>query len=99
MTDNTFSSAGNINLLRQNEIAMLQKGICPRRYERNVPMFGLEGQRTLLKSHVAVVGCGGLGGIVLNSWPVTAWDRLPLLMGMCLRRAISIGKFWPPWIR
>ncbi len=81
MTDNTFSSSGNTNLLRQNEIAMLQEGICPRRYERNVPMFGLEGQRTLLESHVAVVGCGGLGGYCVELLARNGVGQITLIDG------------------
>lgn len=81
MADNTFSSSGNTNLLRQDEIALLQEGICPRRYECNVPMFGLEGQRTLLESHVAVVGCGGLGGYCVELLARSGVGQITLIDG------------------
>lgn len=47
---------------REVEILALSMGIVPLRYERNLGTIGLEGQRRLLESTVAVVGCGGLGG-------------------------------------
>lgn len=31
------------------------------RFERNIRLFGAEGQRRIRSSHVAVIGCGGLG--------------------------------------
>ena len=47
---------------REVEIAALEQGIVPRRYLRNMGTIGLEGQIKLLRSAVAVVGAGGLGG-------------------------------------
>lgn len=44
------------------ELAALENGICPSRYERNIGTFGMEGQAALLRSRAAVAGCGGLGG-------------------------------------
>ena len=46
------------------EIAALNIGICPMRYERNMGTIGIEGQIKLLCSSVAVVGLGGLGGLI-----------------------------------
>ncbi len=46
------------------EAALLQAGIAPSRYLRNLNAFGLQGQLRLLKSTVCIVGCGGLGGRV-----------------------------------
>ncbi len=44
----------------------MDKGIWPRRYLRNRPSISLAQQITLSKSHVAVVGAGGLGGHVIE---------------------------------
>ena len=51
---------------RRAEITALRNGICPSRYERSVGTFGLEGQARLLESRAAVVGCGGLGGWIIE---------------------------------
>lgn len=44
----------------------LQNGILPARYQRNRNMIGVEDQLRLFQSRVAVIGCGGLGGYVLE---------------------------------
>lgn len=49
---------------KQIEIAALQHGIVPERYQRNMGTIGIEGQLKLLSSEVAVIGLGGLGGMV-----------------------------------
>jgi molybdopterin/thiamine biosynthesis adenylyltransferase len=51
---------------RQAEIWACENGICPSRYERNIGTLGLEGQARLLSSRVAVIGCGGLGGWIVE---------------------------------
>lgn len=51
---------------RQAEIRCLQAGVMPTRYQRNRGTVGVEGQLRLLRSAVAVVGCGGLGGWVIE---------------------------------
>ncbi len=48
--------------LRDVELAALEAGFMPRRYLRNLGTVGLEGQIRLLRSRVAVIGLGGLGG-------------------------------------
>ena len=50
----------------QIEVAALEQGIIPRRYLRNMGTIGWEGQIKLLRSTVAVVGAGGLGGTVVE---------------------------------
>jgi len=50
----------------QIEIAALEQGIIPRRYLRNMGTIGWEGQAKLLRSTVAVVGAGGLGGTIVE---------------------------------
>ena len=44
------------------EIMLLEEGLIPERYARNIGTYGIFGQLLLLKSKVMVVGCGGLGG-------------------------------------
>lgn len=45
---------------------ILQSGYLPARYQRNQQMISTEQQLKLHQSKVAVVGCGGLGGYVLE---------------------------------
>ena len=52
--------------LGQVERAVLRRGLVPSRYERNVGTLGCEGQLRLLEARGAVVGCGGLGGVVVE---------------------------------
>jgi len=49
---------------KEVEIAALEKGIIPERYQRNTGTVGIEGQIKLLRSKVVIVGAGGLGGTV-----------------------------------
>lgn len=51
---------------REVEIAALENGIVPERYQRSMGTVGIEGQIKLLKATVGVVGAGGLGGFVLE---------------------------------
>lgn len=48
------------------EELILQGGYLPARYQRNQQMISTAQQLKLFKSKVAVVGCGGLGGYVLE---------------------------------
>lgn len=48
------------------EKCALENGIIPRRYERNIGVLGVEGQLKLLCSSIAVIGCGGLGGVIVE---------------------------------
>jgi molybdopterin-synthase adenylyltransferase len=48
------------------EDAALALGLLPVRYQRNRQTISIEDQRTLLHSCVVVVGCGGLGGYVVE---------------------------------
>ncbi len=52
--------------IREIEAAALAAGTRPARYSRNGTTIGLEGQRRLHAARVAVVGCGGLGGYLLE---------------------------------
>jgi molybdopterin-synthase adenylyltransferase len=51
---------------RDVEITALKNGIVAWRYIRNIGTIGLDGQVKLLKSSVAVVGAGGLGGTIIE---------------------------------
>lgn len=63
----TSQLAGKHNLThREIELAALEQGIIPERYQRSIGTVGLKGQSRLLKSTVGVVGAGGLGGFVLE---------------------------------
>ncbi|PLX93915.1 MAG: thiamine biosynthesis protein ThiF [Desulfuromonas sp.] len=52
--------------LPEVERLALENGLLPARYQRNQAMLSLDDQRRLFASHVAVVGCGGLGGYVIE---------------------------------
>ncbi|MEJ2745694.1 MAG: ThiF family adenylyltransferase, partial [bacterium] len=60
-----ISSATGVGL-REVEIAALEGGIVPLRYQRNVGSLGIEGQLKLRLARVAVVGAGGLGGTIIE---------------------------------
>lgn len=51
---------------REVEIISLKNGICPSRYQRNIGTIGISGQIKLLSSRAAVIGCGGLGGWIIE---------------------------------
>lgn len=44
----------------------LEEKIVPERYEKSMGSLGRKGQAKLLRSHFAVAGCGGLGGLVID---------------------------------
>ncbi|HYG97676.1 MAG TPA: HesA/MoeB/ThiF family protein [Terriglobales bacterium] len=48
------------------ERAALSAGLLPLRYQRNRNAISVQDQLTLCRSRVAVVGCGGLGGYVIE---------------------------------
>ncbi|BCG48027.1 Tungsten-containing aldehyde:ferredoxin oxidoreductase cofactor synthesis adenylyltransferase [Citrifermentans bremense] len=54
--------------LRYHEVEALalENGIFPARYQRNRNMISIEEQLKLFRSRVAVIGCGGLGGYVIE---------------------------------
>jgi len=52
--------------LAQVEFQALASGILPGRYQRNRQILSCADQRTLFASQVAVIGCGGLGGYVVE---------------------------------
>lgn len=50
----------------QVEEVALERGILPARYQRNRRTFSVTDQLALFRSRVAVVGCGGLGGYIIE---------------------------------
>lgn len=52
--------------LAQVEEVALERGILPARYQRNRKAMSVHDQLTLFRSSVAVIGCGGLGGYVVE---------------------------------
>lgn len=50
----------------EGEALALENGVCPSRYQRSIGTFGMEGQAKLLRSRAAVIGCGGLGGWIIE---------------------------------
>jgi len=69
--------------LREVEIQALNQGLIPARYSRNIGTTGLDGQAKLLRSQVVVVGCGGLGGWVVEGLARMGIGRLVLVDGDC----------------
>jgi molybdopterin/thiamine biosynthesis adenylyltransferase len=67
--------------LRELELAALEAGVVPRRYLRNLGTVELAGQARLLRSTVAVVGVGGLGGYVVEALARMGVGRLVLIDG------------------
>lgn len=52
--------------VRDVEGVALQNGLMPARYQRNRNMFTIDDQLKLYNSKVAVIGCGGLGGYIIE---------------------------------
>jgi len=52
--------------LAEVEKAILEAGLLPARYQRNRQMLSTAQQLRLFRSKVAVIGCGGLGGYILE---------------------------------
>jgi molybdopterin/thiamine biosynthesis adenylyltransferase len=52
--------------LAQVEEVALERGILPARYQRNRKALSVSDQLTLFRSSVAVIGCGGLGGYIVE---------------------------------
>jgi len=67
--------------VREVEIQALRAHILPGRYERSQGTVGWEGQVKLLKSTVAIVGCGGLGGWIIEGLARMGVGHLTLIDG------------------
>ncbi|MGB9081839.1 MAG: HesA/MoeB/ThiF family protein [Desulfuromonadaceae bacterium] len=48
------------------EKVALENGILPARYQRNRNMISVDEQLLLFRSRIAVIGCGGLGGYIIE---------------------------------
>jgi molybdopterin/thiamine biosynthesis adenylyltransferase len=80
--DKVDALAGQFGLTRREaEIALLELGVLPQRYLRNYGTVGLDGQLILLRSSVAVIGLGGLGGYVVEGLARIGVGRLALVDG------------------
>ena len=66
---------------RSVELAALEQGILPERYRRNLGTIGWDGQMRLLRSTVAVVGAGGLGGWIIEGLARMGVGRLIIIDG------------------
>lgn len=66
---------------REVELAALEARVLPRRYLRSLGTVGWEGQINLLRSTVAVVGLGGLGGSVVEGLARMGVGRLIVVDG------------------
>ncbi len=71
-------NAAPVNLVEQH---CLQAEIIPSRYLRNLGTLGYEGQLRLLRSRVAVIGLGGLGGLITELLARMGIGRLVLADG------------------
>lgn len=63
------------------ELYCLDHGYVPSRYIRSMGTIGLDGQAKLLRSSVAVIGCGGLGGLTVELLARAGIGRLVLVDG------------------
>ncbi len=64
---NQVAAAEKFNsTLGEVEEVMLERGWLPARYQRNRNMLTIAQQLQLFRSSVAVIGCGGLGGYVIE---------------------------------
>jgi len=77
---------------RQAEIWACENGICPSRYERSIGTLGLDGQARLLSSRAAVIGCGGLGGWIVEILARAGVGEMVVVMGTCSRTITSTGS-------
>lgn len=66
---------------KEVELAALEAHVLPRRYLRSLGTVGWQGQIKLLRSTVAVVGLGGLGGNVVEALARMGVGRLILVDG------------------
>lgn len=62
----TFAAKYFSMSLAQVERIALEGGLLPARYQRNRKTITTRDQLKLFRSHVAVIGCGGLGGYVIE---------------------------------
>ena len=68
---------------REQSVAQLLAGNMPERYLRNLGTIGIAGQLALLNARVAVVGAGGLGGLVIELLARQGVGHLTVVDGDC----------------
>ena len=68
----------NVTVAQVEQVA-LERGILPARYQRNRRTFSVTDQLTLFRSHVAVIGCGGLGGYIIEELARLGVGRLTVV--------------------
>ncbi len=66
LEDTVFLARGHGLKRRAVEIAALEVGIIPERYQRNIGTVGLKGQLKLLQAQAGIAGAGGLGGFAVE---------------------------------
>jgi len=98
------STAERSRAIRAVEIAALEMGVVPTRYLPNLGTIGAAGQIQLLRSRVAIVGLGGLGGYVAEALARMGVGALVLIDGdlfeetnlnrqlLCTERQLGIDK-------
>jgi len=68
-----------LSLCEIEDVSLMQ-GVIPVRYSRNLPSISVEDQQKLFGAKVVVVGCGGLGGFIIEELArlgvgsILAWD-------------------------
>jgi len=89
---------------KEVEIAALEKGVVPERYQRNIGTVGIEGQIKLLRSKVVIAGAGGLGGTVTELLARMGIGHLVVVDGdyfedsninrhlLCLEKNLGVSK-------
>lgn len=80
--EETIAKASGLSLL-EIECRALEEDIVPERYSRNQKSFSSADQLHLLRSHVAIIGLGGLGGAVTEILARTGVGKLTLVDGDC----------------
>lgn len=67
--------------LLEAQLGALREGRIPLRFDRTMGTLGREGQAKLLQSTVAVAGCGGLGGLIIDLLARSGIGRLHVADG------------------
>jgi len=90
--------------VREFEAELLREGLIPLRYQRNIGTLGADGQAKMLLSSAVVVGCGGLGGWIVELLARAGMGRLTLIDGdvfsesnlnrqaLCTEAALGLNK-------
>lgn len=51
---------------KQENLTLLENGQIPERYQGNIGVIGIAGQKRLLNARAAIIGAGGLGGTIVE---------------------------------